>query len=116
MASTMNPSIPIKKTGIKKTVASRITTGGKVATQGPLSPLYAQPAMKTAVDNVASSTTTLKARRDDYNNAKATFFEIGNKVAANPAGATSKQDLEWDRNAVARVREQLKSTPAVKSP
>ncbi len=73
MTTAITPKVPIKKTGVKKSANSRLKAGGKVATQGPLSPLYAQPAIKTAVNNVAAETTSLKSKLDAYNAASSAF-------------------------------------------
>jgi hypothetical protein len=65
------PGIQFSPGPDKETVELRLARGVKVTSVAPNSTLYAQPEIKSAVDNVIADTKALKVLVDNFNTAQA---------------------------------------------
>jgi hypothetical protein len=78
---------------VKKTPLTRITWGTKVAGQALSSALYADPEVKTEVDNVVLKTKAAQLALDDYNKAHAAYVSAGKALGVEVTGWDSTFDV-----------------------
>ena len=80
-----HPIVPVSVhfdvSAVKRSAQTRVAAGTKVGAQAPQSPLYQQPEVKSAVDNVVAQTTATKAALDDNNKTHAAYVKSRTALA-----------------------------------